>query len=101
MQFLKIDDKWISIKLLLSLTACWYLAQMGYYSQAQLFEPVMDRYSANEAAVGLMMSKEIFVYAITVIFMEILIYSGEVIFAIEASPQLYHQMTLNSLMVLT
>ena len=31
----------LSLKLLIALTGCWFLAQMGYYAQAQLFGPVM------------------------------------------------------------
>ena len=38
---------------------------MGYYAQAQLFGPVMVRYGLDEAAVGLMMSKEVMAYALT------------------------------------
>ena len=38
---------------------------MGYYAQAQLFGPVMERYGLDEAAVGLMMSKEVMAYALT------------------------------------
>ena len=38
---------------------------MGYYAQAQLFGPVMERYGLDEAAVGLMMSQEVMAYAFT------------------------------------
>ncbi len=38
---------------------------MGYYAQTQLFGPVMERYGLDEAAVGLMMSKEVMAYALT------------------------------------
>ena len=38
---------------------------MGYYAQAQLFGPIMERYGMDEAAVGLMMSKEVMAYALT------------------------------------
>ncbi len=38
---------------------------MAYYAQAQLFGPVMERYGLDEAAVGLMMSKEVMTYALT------------------------------------
>ncbi|MDJ0813943.1 MAG: MFS transporter [Woeseiaceae bacterium] len=55
----------ISLGLLVVLTSCWFLAQMGYYAQAQLFGPVMERYGLDEAAVGLMMSKEVMAYALT------------------------------------
>ena len=51
--------------LLAVLTSCWFLAQMGYYAQTQLFGPVMERYGLDEAAVGLMMSKEVMAYALT------------------------------------
>ena len=59
------SDKRISLGLLVVLTSCWFLAQMGYYAQAQLFGPVMERYGLDEAAVGLMMSKEVMAYALT------------------------------------
>ena len=55
----------ISLGLLAVLTSCWFVAQMGYYAQAQLFGPVMDRYGLDEAVVGLMMSKEVMAYALT------------------------------------
>lgn len=63
------SDSRLSIRLLISITACWYLAQMGYYSQAQIFSPVMERYSVDEAMTGLMMSKEVMVYAMTALIM--------------------------------
>lgn len=59
----------LSPRLLVAVTACWYLAQMGYYAQAQLFGPVMERYSLDEAAVGLIMSQEVAMYAITALLM--------------------------------
>ncbi|MEM6581669.1 MAG: MFS transporter [Pseudomonadota bacterium] len=59
------DKEKIPLKLLVAITACWYLAQMGYYAQAQLFGSVMERYGLDEAAVGLIMSKEVMVYALT------------------------------------
>ncbi|MEM9255179.1 MAG: MFS transporter [Pseudomonadota bacterium] len=59
----------ISIRLLIAITACWYLAQMGYYAQAQLFGPVMTRYGADEATVGLMMSQEVMAYAVMALIM--------------------------------
>ena len=59
------SDSRISLGLLVVLTSSWFLAQMGYYAQAQLFGPVMERYGLDEAAVGLMMSKEVMAYALT------------------------------------
>ena len=59
------SDGRISLGLLVVITSCWFLAQMGYYAQAQLFGPVMERYGLDEAAVGLMMSKEVMAYALT------------------------------------
>ena len=59
----------LSIRLIISITACWYLAQMGYYSQAQLFTPIMDRYNVDEAVTGLMMSKEVMLYAMMALIM--------------------------------
>ena len=41
----------LSIRLLVVLTGCWFLAQMGYYAQAQLFGPVMERYGLDEAQI--------------------------------------------------
>ncbi|MGI9328774.1 MAG: MFS transporter [Pseudomonadales bacterium] len=60
----RIDSR-LPLGLLAVITSCWLIAQMGYYAQAQLFGPVMDRYGLDEAAVGLMMSNEIMAYAIT------------------------------------
>ena len=59
----------LPIRLLVAITACWYLAQMGYYGQAQLFGPVMERYGRDEAGVGLAMSQEVMVYALTALIM--------------------------------
>ena len=55
----------LSPGLLVVITGCWFIAQMGYYAQAQLFGPVMERYGLDEAAVGLMMSNEVMAYALT------------------------------------
>ncbi len=59
----------VPLGLLAVITSCWLLAQMGYYAQAQLFGPVMDRYGLDEAAVGLMMSNEVMAYALTALFL--------------------------------
>lgn len=59
------NDGHIPLGLLAVITSCWFLAQMGYYAQTQLFGPVMERYGLDESAVGLMMSKEIMAYALT------------------------------------
>ncbi|MEM1110551.1 MAG: MFS transporter [Pseudomonadota bacterium] len=59
----------LSLRLLSGITACWYLAQMGYYAQAQLFGPVMEDYGMDEAAVGLIMSQEVMTYALTALVM--------------------------------
>ena len=59
----------ISLRLLIAITACWVLAQMGYYAQAQLFGPVMERYALDESIIGLMMSQEMVAYALTALLM--------------------------------
>ena len=62
-------ERRLSLRLLVAITACWFLGQMGYYAQAQLFGPVMERYGLDEAAVGLMMSQEVMAYALTALLM--------------------------------
>lgn len=59
----------ISLRLLTAITACWVLAQMGYYAQAQLLGPIMERYALDESVVGLMMSQEVVAYALTALLM--------------------------------
>jgi predicted MFS family arabinose efflux permease len=53
------------IKTLVSCTACWYLAQMSYYAQAQLYGPIMERFSMGELEVGIMFTQELTVFALT------------------------------------
>jgi len=52
------------IRTLISCTACWFLAQMSYYGQAQLLGPVMSRYERGEIDVGVMFTQELTVYAL-------------------------------------
>jgi len=56
------------IRTLVSCTACWFLAQMSYYGQTQLFGPVMSRYGRGEIDVGVMFTQELTVYALTALF---------------------------------
>jgi len=56
------------IKTLVSCTACWFLAQMSYYGQAQMFGPLMSRYELGEIDVGIMFTQELTVYAIAALF---------------------------------
>ena len=53
------------IRTLISCTACWYLAQMSYYAQAQMYGPIMERYALGEMAVGVMFTQELTVFALT------------------------------------
>ncbi len=53
------------IRTLVSCTACWFLAQMSYYGQAQMFGPLMSRYGLGEIDVGIMFTQELTVFAIT------------------------------------
>jgi len=53
------------IRTLVSCTACWFLAQMSYYGQTQLFGPVMSRYERGEIDVGVIFTQELTVFAIT------------------------------------
>ena len=59
----------VPIRLLVAVTACWFLGQMGYYAQAQLFGPVMARYGLDEAAAGVVMTQEATAYAVMAIIM--------------------------------
>ena len=56
------------IRTLISCTACWFLAQMSYYAQAQMLGPVMSRYERGEIDVGVMFTQELTVYALTALF---------------------------------
>jgi predicted MFS family arabinose efflux permease len=53
------------IRTLISCTACWFLAQMSYYGQAQLFGPLMSRYDLGEIVVGVMFTQELTMFAVT------------------------------------
>lgn len=53
---------------LISCTACWFLAQMSYYGQAQLFGPVMSHFDLGEATVGVMFTQELTVFALAALF---------------------------------
>ncbi len=53
------------IRTLISCTACWFLAQMSYYGQAQMLGPVMSRYERGEIDVGIMFTQELTVFALT------------------------------------
>jgi len=53
------------IRTLVSCTACWFLAQMSYYGQTQMFGPLMSRYDLGEIVVGVMFTQELTVFAIT------------------------------------
>jgi len=53
------------IRTLVSCTACWFLAQMSYYGQAQMFGPLMSRYERGEIDVGIMFTQELTVFALT------------------------------------
>ena len=56
-------------KLIISITACWFLAQMGYYAQYQLLGPLMTHFDLNEVDVTLMMSQEVTIFALTYLLM--------------------------------
>jgi predicted MFS family arabinose efflux permease len=53
------------IRTLVSCTACWFLAQMSYYGQTQLFGPMMTRYERGETDVGIIFTQELTVFALT------------------------------------
>jgi len=59
---------WSHIRTLTSCTACWFLAQMSYYGQAQLLGPVMSRYDRGEIDVGIMFTQELTVFALAALF---------------------------------
>ncbi len=56
------------IRTLVSCTACWFLAQMSYYGQAQMLGPVMSRYERGEIDVGILFTQELTVFALTALF---------------------------------
>ncbi len=53
---------------LVSSTACWFLAQMSYYAQAQMLGPLMSRYGRGEIDVGVMFTQELTVFALAALF---------------------------------
>ena len=58
----------LHIRTLVSSTACWFLAQMSYYGQAQMLGPVMSRYERGEIDVGIVFTQELTVYALAALF---------------------------------
>jgi len=56
------------IRILISCTACWFLAQMSYYAQAQMLGPLMTEYGLGEIEVGIMFTQELTVYALAALF---------------------------------
>jgi len=56
------------IRTLVSCTACWFLAQMSYYAQAQMLGPLMSEYGLDEIDVGIMFTQELTVYALAALF---------------------------------
>jgi predicted MFS family arabinose efflux permease len=56
------------IRTLVACTACWFLAQMSYYAQAQMLGPLMSNYDLGEIDVGLMFTQELTVYALAALF---------------------------------
>ena len=56
------------ISTLVSCTACWFLAQMSYYAQAQMLGPLMSHYDVGEVVVGVMFTQELTVYALAALF---------------------------------
>ncbi len=56
------------IRTLISCTACWFLAQMSYYAQAQMLGPLMSQYDLGEIDVGIMFTQELTVYALAALF---------------------------------
>jgi len=59
---------WPYIRTLVSCTACWFLAQMSYYGQAQMLGPLMSRYERGEIDVGILFTQELTVFALTALF---------------------------------
>ncbi len=58
----------LHIRTLVSCTACWFLAQMSYYGQAQMLGPMMSRYERGEIDVGILFTQELTVFALTALF---------------------------------
>ena len=58
----------LHIRTLVSSTACWFLAQMSYYGQAQMLGPLMSRYERGEIDVGILFTQELTVFALTALF---------------------------------
>jgi predicted MFS family arabinose efflux permease len=56
------------IRTLVSCTACWFLAQMSYYAQAQMLGPLISEYDLGEIDVGIMFTQELTVYALAALF---------------------------------
>jgi len=56
------------IRTLISCTACWFLAQMSYYGQAQMLGPLMSRYERGEIDVGIVFTQELTVYGLAALF---------------------------------
>jgi predicted MFS family arabinose efflux permease len=56
------------IRTLISCTACWFLAQMSYYGQAQMLGPMMSRFERGEIDVGILFTQELTVFALTALF---------------------------------
>ena len=59
----------LPVLLLVAVTASWLIAQMSYYSQTQLFGPLMTKFGLGEGAIGLMMSQELAVFGLSAIAM--------------------------------
>ncbi|MBT4519000.1 MAG: MFS transporter [Halieaceae bacterium] len=55
----------LDYKQIISITACWFLAQIGYYAQYQLLGPLMKQFGLTELEITVMMSQEITVFAVT------------------------------------
>ena len=56
------------IRTLVSCTACWFLAQMSYYAQAQMLGPLMSHHDLSEVDIGVMFTQELTVYALAALF---------------------------------
>lgn len=56
------------IQTLVSCTACWFLAQMSYYAQAQMLGPLMSEYGLGETTIGVMFTQELTVFALAALF---------------------------------
>jgi predicted MFS family arabinose efflux permease len=55
----------LPVLLLIAVTASWLIAQLGYYSQTQLFGPLMTSFGLGEGAIGMMMSQELAAFGIS------------------------------------